>query len=152
MICHLSRTNINVLVSEPIPSSSQLFFIRSMLLTFSCIGCSASSSVFAYLLRPSFVTFIAIIYVHLVQHCGGVVCNASSGVSSLFCSRLAFFKVNLVLRTNSYFDLAVAAADDLCIPVRWIGVHKGTHFMLVFSITTFCGYLFQRICHFFILP
>ena len=91
----------------------------------------------------------AIISIHRIQRCGGVVCNASSGVSSLFCSRSTFFRVNLILSTNSYFESAVAATDDPCIPIRWIGVHKDTHFVLVFSITTLCGDLFQRISHLF---
>ena len=59
------------------------------------------------------------------------------------------FRVNLVLSTNSYFDSAVAATDDPCILVRWIGVHKDTHFVLVFSITTLCGDLFKMINHLF---
>ena len=105
----------------------------------SCIRCSASSSPFACLLWPSFVKFVAIISIHLIQHCGGVVCNASSGVSSPFCSRSTFFKVNLVLSTNSYFDLVVAVVGDPCILVRWIRIHKDTHFMLVFLSMHLCG-------------
>ena len=69
--------------------------------------------------------------------------------SSPFCSRSTFFRVNLVLSTNSYFESKVAATNDPCILVRWIGIHKDTHFVLVFSITALCGDLFQRISHLF---
>jgi hypothetical protein len=35
-----------------------------------------------------------------------------------------------VLSTNSYFDSIVAVASDPCTPLRWIGVHKDTQFMM----------------------
>ena len=130
-------------------STLSLQIMELPLWSVSCIGCSTSSSPFACLLWPSFVAFVAIISIHLIQHCGGVVCKASSGVSSLFCSRSTFFRVNLILSTNSYFDSAVVVADDPCISMKWIGVHKDTHFVLVFSITTLCGDLFKRISHLF---
>ena len=75
---------------------------------------------------------------------GGV--HASLGDSSPFCSRLTFLRVNLVLSIDSYFDSVVAVAYDPCILVIWIGVHKDTHFMLVFSSMHLCRDLFHRIC------
>jgi hypothetical protein len=65
------------------------------------------------------------------------VCNASLGDSLCF---IVLFNINYVLRVSlissidSYFDSLVAAANDPCTLMRWIGLHKDTHFRLSISL------------------
>jgi hypothetical protein len=51
-----------------------------------------------------------------------------------FCSTSTIFKSEPRIEHHSYFDSAVAVASDPCTLVRWIGIHKDTHFMMFFSI------------------